>query len=244
MPTFIAGMLALYLVLSAIKRFGRVTPAEAAKLLRKGGPAVSFLSVALMLFRGPLGLVGALLGLFAPKLNRPGGFSGGGAAFQSAFRDVGSGPGKSRISTARSATLEMRLDLDNGAISGDVISGLFAGRSLDSLNDSQCLTLLQACRGSDPEGATLLETYLDRRRPGWREADEGEAQGRGGGAPGGAISRDEAYEILGLPKGAGAEEIVRAHRSLMKKLHPDHGGSTALAARVNQAKDVLLSRHG
>ena len=64
MPTFIAGMLALYLVLSAIKRFGRVTPAEAAKLLRKGGPAVSFLSVALMLFRGPLGLVGALLGLY------------------------------------------------------------------------------------------------------------------------------------------------------------------------------------
>ena len=51
-------------------------------------------------------------------------------------------------------------------------------------------------------------------------------------------------DVTSLAKGAGAEEIVRAHRSLMKKLHPDHGGSTALAARVNQAKDVLLGRHG
>ena len=88
----------------------------------------------------------------------------------------------------------------------------------------------------------LLETYLDRRFAGWREADEGQAQaGRGGG---GAMSRREAYETLGLEEGASAEEIIRAHRTLMKKLHPDHGGSTGLAARVNQAKDVLMQRHG
>src|SRR5262249_10208241 len=91
----------------------------------------------------------------------------------------------------------------------------------------------------------LLTTYLDRREPGWREHAQSDAgTGSGAGSPrGGKMTEEEAYQILGIQPGASAEEVSRAHRSLMKKLHPDQGGTTYLAARVNEAKDVLLRRH-
>ena len=139
--------------------------------------------------------------------------------------------------------VEMRLDHDSGAMTGVVLAGVYAGRALETLTRPELVSLRAELARDDPDGVNLLEAYLDRRFAGWREADQGQGQARGS-AGAGAMSRREACEILGLSEGASAAEIISAHRTLMKKLHPDHGGSTALAARVNQAKDVLMQRHG
>ena len=55
------------------------------------------------------------------------------------------------------------------------------------------------------------------------------------------LSRQEALDILGLHPGASLEDIRTAHKRLMQTCHPDHGGSSYLAARLNAARDVLLS---
>ena len=146
-----------------------------------------------------------------------------------------------QTSRVRSPFLEMELDHDTGAIRGRVIAGACAGTSLDALELSR-LVALQA--EFDPESQALLVAYLDRRDPRWREyAQAGATAGQGAARNTGKMSQQEAYQILGLEPGASREEISRAHHALMKKLHPDQGGSTYLAARVNEAKEVLTRRH-
>jgi DnaJ-class molecular chaperone len=83
----------------------------------------------------------------------------------------------------------------------------------------------------------LLDSYLQRRFPG--EAPFGDS---GGGATGSGanLDRKEALAVLGLAEGASEEDIITAHRRLMQKLHPDRGGNDYLAAKINQAKDLLL----
>ena len=146
-------------------------------------------------------------------------------------------------STVRSAWFEMRLDHDSGAMQGQVLRGEFDGRSLADL-DEPALLRLAASVGGDGDSASLLEAYLDRRIPGWRENVQRDGTaGASGASDAGAMTDKQAYEILGLLPGASEAEIRAAHRRLMKRVHPDQGGSTFLAAKINQAKDWLLDRH-
>jgi hypothetical protein len=147
-----------------------------------------------------------------------------------------------QVSRVRTAFLEMELDHDSGAMRGRIVAGRHEGTSLDVLDPPTLIGLLGEIDGDSRD---LLAAYLDRRQPGWREhaQDDAAAGSRARSAPSGKMTEEEAYQILGVQPGATAEDIGRAHRSLMKKLHPDQGGSTYLAARVNEAKDVLLRRH-
>ena len=145
------------------------------------------------------------------------------------------------MSRVRSAFVEMELDHDSGAMRGRILAGRHQGVALETLDTPTLVGLLTEF---DEESRALLMAYLDRRDARWREhAQAGATAGEGGAARSGKMTEEEAYQILGLQPGASPEEIGRAHRMLMKKLHPDQGGSTYLAARVNEAKDVLLRRH-
>ncbi len=146
-------------------------------------------------------------------------------------------------STVRTAALEMILDHESGSLEGMVLAGPFEGRMLASLTVEDLLGLRGALT-ADAESLQLLETYLDSAHPGWRDHAQADAGAGLGDAPGsGAMTHQEAYQILGLEPGAGAAEIRQAHRRLMQRVHPDKGGSSFLAARINAAKDVLLKHH-
>jgi hypothetical protein len=143
--------------------------------------------------------------------------------------------------------LRMTLDHDTGTMTGTVLRGQFAGLRIEEMGIGDLLALLRECRAADEEGARLIEAYLDRLHPDWRdELSGGKAGSAGGGADNGARSAgsgmtvDEAYAILGLARGATPDQIKEAHRRLMVKLHPDHGGSDYIATQINRARDVLL----
>ncbi len=152
-------------------------------------------------------------------------------------------PSQNQKSRVRTAALEMELDLDSGAMNGLVLAGTHEGRMLGDMKSEELFSLRRELE-SDPESVQVLEAYLDRRIPGWRDDfDMHPDEGLGAAPASGSMTKEEAYEILGLVAGASEAEIREAHRSLMKRVHPDAGGSVFLAARINEAKDILLRRH-
>jgi hypothetical protein len=231
---FLLGVVVLILLLWAGNAFSKADPKQAARLLRLIGGAGALIFAAFLALRGEIGVaipVGAVgLGLLGWISLWPATFG----------RRTQKSPGQ--VSRVRSAFIEMELDHDSGSLRGHILAGRYEGVSLDALDPPTLIGLLGEI---DNDSRQLLMAYLDRREPRWREhAEHDAAAGEGvSAAPSGKMTEEEAYQILGLQPGASAAEIGRAHRSLMKKLHPDQGGSTYLAARVNQAKDVLLRRH-
>lgn len=144
----------------------------------------------------------------------------------------------------RSALVELEVGPGDEPLGGRIVAGPQAGTRLDALGPADVRDLVRLCRTRDPDGLRLLEAYLDRRRPGWRvDAEADRDPGPFRTAKPGAMTEEEAYQLLGLQRGATADEIRAAHRRLMKSAHPDQGGSAERAARLNAARDRLTNRH-
>jgi hypothetical protein len=222
-----AGLLLLLVVLAQGFAGARVETIRKAGLWSAGILAVAVLG--LLLFSGRAGQMLWTLALFAPILGRR--VQGWWARWRFGQRtDAAAG-----VSAVETATLAMRVALDTGAITGRIKRGAQAGRDLAELDLAELLALLRDCQAADPESVPLLEAWLDRAAPDWRSAGAPHPP-----MPGGPMSRAEALDVLGLAEGAPEAEIRAAHRRLMQGAHPDKGGSDWLAARINQARDVLL----
>ena len=148
-------------------------------------------------------------------------------------------PAGGKTSTVRSNFLEMELDHDTGELDGRILGGTREGNRLSLLREDELLSLHQEF-SSDPDSLALLESFLERYHPGWRDRVKSEASDWSGSADPARMSREEASEILGVSLDASREEIIDAWRRLIKRMHPDSGGSAFLAAKINAAKSVLL----
>jgi len=214
--------------------FVNADPARLARGLKVTGIVIAVLAVATLAISGRLAALLMPLAMLMPLLIRV-------RSVLDRYRP----PSGGQTSTVATPFLRMTLDHDTGSMSGTILRSRFSGMRVEELSSADLLALLRECRAEDEEGARLLEAYLDRVHPDWRDELAGErASGSTGGSgarsTGGDMTVEEAYAILGLSPGADAEAIKEAHRRLMVKLHPDHGGSDYLATKINRARDVLL----
>jgi len=226
MPAILLGLVMLAAVAFGIAWFLRANPSTLARLLRPilvvlgaigvGGLLIFGLRFLPGLLPELMGLAGVVIAALIARAarHRP---SGG-------FSSPGTGAGQR--TEVRTAFLQAWIDHTTGDVGGTVLSGRFAGRTLDQLADNELLDLHAEC-ASDPDSLKVLEAYRNVRRP-------------PPAMPRTDMSRDEALAVLGLAEGATTDEIRAAHRRLIQRMHPDVGGSADLAARINRAKDVLL----
>lgn len=145
---------------------------------------------------------------------------------------------QNRQSSMQTRFLHLQIDMLTGKLQGEVLQGEFSGKKLAMLSPEQLLSLLQQCRQQDAESASLLMAYLDRMHPDWNSGAESKKRERA--ATNLEMDEQQARDVLGVTEKANKKEIIKAHKSLMQKMHPDRGGSEYLAQQINKARDTLL----
>lgn len=229
----IAFILAVLTIIQLLKN----TPKSQAKSLYwKVGLSATAIILILLAATGRIHWIGAAIGALIPIVRRsiplllryfP-------LAKQYFRTQTGQSPSANNTSEVKTTILNMTLDHDSDRLHGEVISGPFSGHQLDSLELGQLQSLMGYCHQQDKDSAKLLMSYLNHRFGNqWQTTPPAGGDGN--------LSEDAAYAVLGLHRGASKEDVIKAHRKMMQKVHPDRGGSDYLAAQINQAKDILIS---
>jgi hypothetical protein len=142
---------------------------------------------------------------------------------------------KSTPSQFRTQSLVVTINFASGQLTGEIISGDLAGKQLSELSSDEIKTLSKQLKENDKESYILLQAYLIRSGSTDEQfANNFKADNYT------EISKAEAYEVLGISADSSQEEVIKAHKRLMQRLHPDRGGSDYLAAKINAAKDLLI----
>jgi hypothetical protein len=228
MLTLLGGVALLAGLLLLVYLFVNADPAKLARGLKWTAIGLAAVLFLYLMLSERFQFIWLPLAMVLPYLRR----------FRSLFAGFGRAGAGGQTSDVSTPYLRMSLDHDTGAMTGTVLAGSFAGMRLEEMSRGEFLDLLRECRAADEEGARLLEAYLDRLDPEWREDF---ATGHGASRSGGSdMTVEEAHDILGLAPGADEAAIKAAHHRLMMQLHPDHGGTDYLATKINRARDVLL----
>lgn len=238
----------LILVWFGIRWFIRTPPKQVAAGVKKGGIVLLITVLILLTVTGRLNWLVAAGAAAIPFLRR---------AFvmlrylpmlqglMGRYRSsrASSGPTQGQQSTVESRFFRMSLDHDTGDMEGEILEGSFADRLLSQMSMDELLLVRVECQHADAESLALLDAYLDRCRPEWREQFGTDSEHTESPPASTAVmTPEEAREILSIDKDASEKDIIQAHRRLMHKLHPDRGGSDYLATKINLAKDCLLEQ--
>lgn len=144
---------------------------------------------------------------------------------------------QNKHSSMQTQFIHLQINMLTGEWQGEVLKGDYVGQKLQIMSLEQLLQLLEQCKEYDAESAALLTAYLDHQHVGWRKSGEESYEYP---ASDSLMNEKQARNILGIAESADKSEVIKAHKSLMQKLHPDRGGSDYLAQQINKARDTLL----
>ena len=216
----------------------QATPRQLLTAIRWTAAAIGVVLLAVIVLSGRWGWLWTLLFFAIPWLNR--------FRTLSTMRKNAQGPRPGQSSQISTRFVFVELDHDTGEMAGEVTDGQFSGRRLDQLTLGELIEVWRECVAEDEQSRFVMENFLDRGHPEWRTVAGAGPREETAGARSDSpwtktgMSADEACKILGVALGATPEDIESAYRRVMKSAHPDQGGSDWMAAKVNQAKELLL----